>query len=158
MTLADERLKELDNPSLPADERALLRCRVAADLIHRGQYEAAREALGELWWGIGERPNVEGLDERTAAEVLLQAGALSGWIGASQQTKDAQEAAKDLLSESVSHFESLGESARVAIARSDLALCYWREGAYDEARVLLADLRLPEDVRRISRTFGVMVS
>lgn len=49
MTLADERLKELDNPSLTTDERALLRCRVAADLIHAGQYEAARESLGELW-------------------------------------------------------------------------------------------------------------
>lgn len=42
MTLADERLKELDNSSLTADERAGLRCRVAADLTHRGQYEAAR--------------------------------------------------------------------------------------------------------------------
>lgn len=54
MTLADERLRELDNPALTAEERALLRCRVAADLIHRGQYEAAREALGELWPGVGE--------------------------------------------------------------------------------------------------------
>ena len=81
MTLADERLKELDNPSLSTDERALLRAQVAADLIHKGRYEDAREALGELWRGVGERPNVEGLQEKTAAEVLLQAGALSGWLG-----------------------------------------------------------------------------
>jgi hypothetical protein len=54
MNLADERLKELDNPSLTENERVLLRCRVAADLIHKGQYEAAREALGELWLGIGQ--------------------------------------------------------------------------------------------------------
>lgn len=46
MTLADERLRELDNPSLTENERILIRCRVAADLIHKGQYEAAREALG----------------------------------------------------------------------------------------------------------------
>ena len=70
MNLADERLRELDNASLTADERALLRAQVAADLIHKGQYEAAREALGELWRGIGQQPNVEGLDEGTAAEVL----------------------------------------------------------------------------------------
>lgn len=82
MTLAEERLKELDNPSLTTDERALLRCRVAADLTHAGQYEKARGALGELWRGVGERPNVEGLEERTAAEVLLQAGVLSSRIGA----------------------------------------------------------------------------
>lgn len=136
MTLTDERLRELDNPSLTEDERALLRCRVAADFTHRGQHDAAREALGELWRGVGERPNVEGLHEGTAAEVLLQAGALSGWIGASRQVQGAQAAAKDLISESAALFEKLGQVDRAALARSDLALCYWREGAYDEARVL----------------------
>jgi tetratricopeptide (TPR) repeat protein len=136
MNLTDERLKELDNPALTEDERALLRCHVAADFIHRGQHEAAREVLGELWSGIGERPNVEGLDESTTAEVLLQAGALSGWLGASQQVQGAQAAAKDLLSESAAFFEKLGQTAQAALARSDLALCYWREGAYEEARVL----------------------
>ncbi|HWS89297.1 MAG TPA: hypothetical protein VN282_20150, partial [Pyrinomonadaceae bacterium] len=97
MNLADERLGELDNPSLTADERATLRAQVAADLIHKGRYEAAREALGELWRGVGERPNVEGLGDRAAAEVLLQAGVLSGWLG---RVKGAQDAAKDLISES----------------------------------------------------------
>jgi tetratricopeptide (TPR) repeat protein len=134
MTLADERLKELDNPSLTTDKRALIRCRVAADLIHAGQYEAAREALGELWRGEGERPNVEGLGKNIVAEVLLQAGALSGWLG---KVKGAQEAAKDLISESAALFDRLGESNRAAAARSDLALCYWREGSYDDARAIL---------------------
>jgi len=137
MNLTDERLRELDNPTLTADERARLRCRVAADLISEGRYEAAREALGEHWRGIGERPNAEGLGERTAAEVLLQAGALSGWLGASNQSAGAQEQAKDLISESAALFERLGETDRTAAAHSDLALCYWREGAYDNARVLL---------------------
>jgi hypothetical protein len=36
MNLADERLRELDNATLAADERALLRVQVAADLIHKG--------------------------------------------------------------------------------------------------------------------------
>ncbi|HYN85360.1 MAG TPA: helix-turn-helix domain-containing protein [Pyrinomonadaceae bacterium] len=139
MNLADERLRALDGPSLTADERAVPRCQAAADLIQIGQYEAAREALGELWRGIGERPDLGGLSEPAAAEVLLQAGALSGWLGASGQVAGAQEAAKDLISESAARFESLGEAARAALARSDLALCYWREGGYDEARVLLKD-------------------
>ena len=134
MTLADERLKELDSLSLTIDERAAVRCRVAADLIQAGQYEAAREALGELWRGAGVRPNVEGLGEMEAAEVLLQAGALSGWLG---KVKGAQESAKDLISESDSLFERLGEFDRAAAARSELALCYWREGAFDEARAIL---------------------
>jgi tetratricopeptide (TPR) repeat protein len=134
MTLADEHLKELDNPSLTTDERALIRCRVAADLIHAGQYEQAGETLGELWRGTGERPNVEGLGERATAEVLLQAGVLSGLIG---KGKGAQEVAKDLISESAALFEGLGKPNRAADARADLAVCYWREGAYQEARAVL---------------------
>jgi tetratricopeptide (TPR) repeat protein len=139
MTLADERLRELDNPSLTADERALLRAQVAADLIHKGQYEAAREALGELWRGVGARPNLEGLGDRPSAEVLLQAGVLSGWLGANKSVEGAQGDAKDLISESAALFEKLGESNRAATARAEIALCYWREGAYSEARVMLGE-------------------
>lgn len=139
MNLANESLKQLDSPSLGREDRALIRCRVCADFINKGQYDDAREALGELWQGTGRRPCLEGLGEKAAAEVLLQAGALTGWLGAMRQVQGAQSAAKDLLSESASRFESLGETERVAAARSDLALCYWREGAYDEARVLLAN-------------------
>lgn len=139
MNLADERLKELGNPSLSHEDRALLCCRAAADLINKGQYEAATDALGELWRGVGERPSVEGLGARAAAEVLMYVGALTGWRGASQQVKDSQAAAKDLISESAGLFEALIETERAAAARSELALCYWREGAYDEARVLLTN-------------------
>jgi tetratricopeptide (TPR) repeat protein len=137
MTLADKRLKELDTSPLTSDEVALLHTQAAADLIHGGQYAAAREALGDLWRGVWQRPNLEGLSERTAAEVLLQAGVLSGQMGATGQVAGAQEAAKDFISESAGLFEKLGEYNKAAGARADLALCYWREGAYDEARVML---------------------
>jgi tetratricopeptide (TPR) repeat protein len=110
---------------------------MAAELVQRGQYEDAREALGDLWRGAGRRPEVGGLSAATAAAVLLQVGALSGWLGATRQEGGAQEAAKDLISESATLYERAGDSAGAALARSDLALCYWREGAFDEARVLL---------------------
>jgi hypothetical protein len=77
MNLTDDRLKELDNPSLTEDERILLRCQVAADLIHKGQYEAAREALGALWLGIGQRPPLSELSPAVDAEVLLRCGTLT---------------------------------------------------------------------------------
>ena len=67
--------------------------------------------------------------------MLLQAGVLSGWIG---EAKGAQDAAKDLIGESAALFEKLGESNRAA-ARAEIALCYWREGAYAEARVMLEE-------------------
>ncbi len=137
MNLADSRLRQLDDPRLSNDGRALLRCEVAADFIHTGQYEPAREALGGLWRGVGERPNLEGLDQRTAAEVLLQCGSLTGWLGASKPLGGAQDKAKDLISEALRIFEAHGLQARAAQAEYELGLCYWRSGAFDEAHVIL---------------------
>lgn len=137
MTLADSLLRQLDDPTLSHDERAQLRCQIAADLEHRGQYTAARDALGELWHGVGQRPTLEGLTERTSAEVLLRVGTLSGWLGNVHQIEGAQDAAKDLISESIARFKALVETTKVAAAQSELGLCYRRAGAYDEARVLI---------------------
>jgi tetratricopeptide (TPR) repeat protein len=111
------------------------RCAVAKKLTSAGNYEAAREALGELWGDVGNRPQIEGLPPTEQAEVLLRAGALSGWLGSSSQVPGAQGFAKDLISESIRAFEALGDQEKIAEAQSDLALCYWREGAMDEARV-----------------------
>jgi CheY-like chemotaxis protein len=143
MTLADERLKELDNPSLTENERVLLRCRVAADLIHTGQYEAAREALGELWRGIGERPEVRNLPPVTAAEVLLQCGTLTGWLGCARSVEGAQEKAKDLLTEALRKFQSQGRREKVSEVQYELGICYWRLGEHDESRVVLREALKP---------------
>lgn len=137
MNLADSRLKQLDDPTLTLEERTLLRCRVAAELIHIGKYEDAREALGQLWQGIGNRPNLRRLLTGGAAEVLLQCGVLSGWLGSVRQVPDAQEKAKDLLTEALRKFKSQGRGVKVSEAQYELGLCYWRAGAYDEARVIL---------------------
>ena len=137
MTLANNTLKEPGGFAATADERALHRCRAAAEFVDAGQYEAASVALGEFWLGVGQRPRVEGLNERAAGEVLLQAGVLTGRLGASQQAEGAQRAAKDLITESAALFERAGETDRVAAAHADLAMCYCREGAYDEARAML---------------------
>ncbi|MDQ3918357.1 MAG: response regulator [Acidobacteriota bacterium] len=137
MNLADNRLKELDNASLTHNERVLLRCRLASEFIHKGQYETAREALGELWQGIGRRPEVERLKPLVAAEVLLQCGVLSGWLGRVQHVCGAQEQAKDLISEALRVFESQRQPSKVAESQYELGMCYFRLGAYDEARVVL---------------------
>lgn len=137
MHLANELLRELESPNLPRNQRVLLLCRLAKQLERGGDYEGAREALTELWPTVEDRQLVEGLDDETRAEVLLRVGAVTGWIGSVRQIEGAQESAKDLISESTGVFEELGLEARVGEARSDLALCYWREGAFDEARVTL---------------------
>lgn len=125
--------------SLDASARARLRCRLARRLEGAGAYEEARELLRPFWSRIGDRPAVEGLDDETAAELLLRAGVLTNWIGGDARLEHAHEAAKDLVSEGLSLFERLGLAERAAEAQTELALCYWREGAVDEARVLLSD-------------------
>jgi tetratricopeptide (TPR) repeat protein len=136
VTLTETLLEQLENCALSRDERAQLRCQIATVLEHRGQYESARDTLGELWQGVGERPAVEGLSELTTAEVLLRAGSLSGYLGSVGQIEGAQEKAKDLISESITRFQTIGEPSRVAVALSELGFCYRRVGAYDEARVV----------------------
>jgi DNA-binding NtrC family response regulator len=140
MSLAETLLRQLNNTKLSRDERIQLSCQLAEELEHRGQYEAARNALGELWEGIGQRPALDELTNLTAAEVLLRAGTLSGWFGSTNQIAGAQEAAKDLISESITLFEKSRKPSRANTARSELALCYWREDSFDEARVLLEDV------------------
>ena len=140
MSLTAQLLRQVDNPALDRAERAQLRCQIAKELVESGNYEAAREAMGELWQRVGERPRLDGLDPQTAALVLLRAGSLSGWIGSARQIGGAQEIAKDLISEAAARFVALDEIERAAEAYTDLAICYWREGAFDEARVTLREV------------------
>jgi transcriptional regulator with PAS, ATPase and Fis domain len=139
MDLATQLLLRIDDPTLSYAERARLRCQLAKELEEAGNYEAARGALGDLWQRIGERPQLDGLDQETVAEVLLRAGTLTGWSGSSKQIEGAQEIAKNLISESITIFDSLQETKKVGEALTELAYCYWREGALDEARITLRD-------------------
>jgi tetratricopeptide (TPR) repeat protein len=69
------------------------------------------------------------------ADVLGTVGSIVGWVGSSAQIPGAQAFAKDLISESIRAFEALREPDKIAEVQNDLAVCYWREGAMDEARV-----------------------
>lgn len=134
-----ELLHQLNDPNLLNDERASLRCSVAKQFEEVGNYDAARDALGELWGEFGESPRVEDLNAQSSAEVLLRVGTLIGWIGSTHQIEGSQEMAKNRISESITIFESLGETKKVAEAQTEIALCYEREGAMDEARVRFAE-------------------
>jgi tetratricopeptide (TPR) repeat protein len=132
-------LKNLENPNLSPNERAVIRCQVALELKEKGDYESARQAMGNLWRRVGDKPNIKGLAKDVAAEVLLVVGILTGWIGSKNNVEDAQEAAKNLISESIDIYESFNDRRKVAEARSELAYCYWREGGIDEARIMLLE-------------------
>jgi tetratricopeptide (TPR) repeat protein len=139
MTLRASLLRELENPSLSVDSRAELCCEATRELENKGEYEEARKVLSNYWPRIGEAPKLAGLEQNTAAEVLLRAGVLTGIIGAYRQIPDAQEIAKDLLTQSHSIFESRQIRKKVAEARTELALCYWRTDDLNEARDCLRE-------------------
>ena len=140
MSLRASLLRQLDNPYLSRNQRAELGCDVARQLEDIGDYEGAREAIGEFWRGVGERPQVEGLNRSAAAEVLLRAGTLTGWLGNCTQANEAQEKAKNLITEAARIFESLSSQKKVLEAQVELAFCYWRQGEYDEARIILTEV------------------
>jgi len=143
MNLEDTRLKQLDALNLTPEDRAIVRCRVAAEYIYAGQYEIAQEALGDLWRGIGQRPKLDKLTPLITAEALLQCGVLSGWLGSTQQMADGQEKAKDLITEAHHIFYDLNQQVKVSEAQYELGMCYWRTGSYDEARVVLEEAIKP---------------
>src|SRR5262245_22904600 len=76
------------------------------DLEDTGEYELATAVLGDWWQGVGVRPrDVDSLPEPERAQVLALAGSLTSWLGSREQQPQAQEAAKNLISEAVDLFE-----------------------------------------------------
>jgi tetratricopeptide (TPR) repeat protein len=144
--LTTSQIKEVADHTFSRSQRAMLCCQKARQLERAGEYEISCEALREFWPDPQGPLLLEDLDLPARAELLLRAGTLTGWAGSARQVGDAQERAKDLISRSIVIFDQLEETSRVAGARSDLALCYWRQGAFDEARLMLKDtlVRLAE--------------
>lgn len=150
---------ESETADISIIENALPLCELAKGLEEAGEFERAAETLQPLWKGLPHRPETEGLNDEAKAELLLRSGTLTGWLGSARQVPGAQEIAKDLISESAAIFETLGMTEKVAEARVDLSTCYWREGAYDEARVTLrlvletlGDTRSEQKLRALSNS------
>ena len=136
---------KLDTLHLSRDEEALSRCEIAIEQKDKANLEGALEIMRPLWRGVGTRPDTEGLQPETSADVFLCAGILTGWIGSRNQIKNAQEAARDLITKSIGYYEGHNLTRKVAEACSEIAYCYWREGRVNEARIMLLEAleRLP---------------
>jgi tetratricopeptide (TPR) repeat protein len=130
---------KLETARLNANDEALLRCKTALEQKDRGDYAGAQETMRPLWKGVAERPKITGLEPYVAAEVLLCAGILTSWIGSKNQIQDAQELAKNLITQSITYFEANKDKTKVALAQSEIAYCYYREGTLNEARSWLHD-------------------
>lgn len=122
-------------------------CRRAKEFENAGEYELAAKALGDLWDGIGEKPELEDISNEVKAEILVRIGTLTGWLGNSRQIEGSQEQAKDLIGEGLRLYEESGDLENAADAQSELGICYWREGSFPEAQQFLQDAleKAPED-------------
>ena len=118
---------------LKISEQAQRACAYARVREEAGDYEAACDAIKQ-WWRMGERPRLDGLDQHTAAEVLLRAGTLCGWMGSMQQMTFAQRTAEGLLNASIYIFQLLKDVTRAAEGQIELGYCHYREGSFDLAR------------------------
>lgn len=130
---------KLETAHRNANDEALRRCKTALEQKDTGDYLGAQETMRPLWKRVGESPRTTGLEPSVAAEVLLCAGILTSWIGSKNQIRDAQELAKNLMTRSMTYFESARDIMKVAIAQSEIAYCYYREGTLNEARSWLHD-------------------
>ena len=149
-----------DLSHMAPNERALFRCQKALELKDKGDYTRAQEVMRPLWKGLGERPNTEGLHPSVAAEVLFCVGILTSLIGSRDEIKEANEWARDLLTESISYYESLQDVIKIAAIRAELGYCYWRAGALDEARIVFNEALkklTTEGNTRANAVFGLSV-
>jgi tetratricopeptide (TPR) repeat protein len=132
-------LPKLDTSHLSPIDAALLKCRTALDLRDNSDYAGALGVMHPLWKEVGERPDLKGLPRDVAAEVLLTVGILTSWIGSKEGIERAQETAKNLISESGGLYEAIEDTKMVAASRAEIAYCYFREGALNEARIMLTE-------------------
>ena len=136
MKLASPRLEA---SHLSRDEEALSRCKIALEQRDNETPQGALEIMRPIWRGVGTQPDTQGLQPETAAYVFFCTGTLTGWIGSRHQIKDAQETARNLITKSISYYETHKLKREAAEAQSEIAYCYWREGRVNEARIMLLE-------------------
>jgi len=132
----DPKTISLGAPTLSQSEQVQACCAIAREKLEAGDYEAGCAAL-QRWWTLGEWPRQTGLDSLASAELLLVTGTLSGWVASSQHMAGGRKPAEALLNGAIAIFEQLGERARAAEGRIELACCYYCQGVFDLARTTL---------------------
>ena len=130
---------KLHTAQLTRNAEVSLRCQKALEQKDEGNYYGAQEVMRPLWRRLGERPDTSGLHEEVVAELLLCVGILTCWIASKDQSKEGQGTAKDLITESITFYQSIQDVKKVAAARIELAYCYWYEGELNEARIVLTE-------------------
>ncbi len=122
------------NPRYPHIARAhQALTRELVSLERSGEFDQALQALKGIWDDTMAEPTVDGLDQRSSAEIYLRCGSLMGFLGHSRQIPTSQERSKNLLTKARSLFLEIYDSEKIAECENYLALAYWRMGELNEA-------------------------
>lgn len=124
---------------LAPNEEIQVYCAIAREQVDVGNYEAACLVLNR-WWTLGTWPKLAGLDLKSCADLLFTAGEVEGFVASSLQLPRGQKNAESLLSGSLALFDQLGSFGRLAEARMELALCYYRQGNFDLGRTTFSSV------------------
>jgi tetratricopeptide (TPR) repeat protein len=135
---------------LTPSEEIQVYCTIAREQIDAGNYDAASRIL-QPWWRFGGWPKLEGLDQKSSADLLFTTGELAGFVASTRQIPRGQRHGEELLIGSITLFEHLGVRKRAAEGRIELALCYYRQGLFDVGRSTLIRVlsELSEDDREL---------
>src|ERR1700752_425817 len=127
---------QIASAELTTSEQIQVYCAVVREQIDAGNYEAACQIL-RPWWVFGNWPLVDGLSQQSCADLLFTAGELAGCVASTKQVPQGQKHGEELLNGSIALFEQLVSGRRAAEARTELALCYYRQGLFDLSRSAL---------------------
>ena len=137
-------------------------CLTALDLLEDRKIDEAALALQGLWLGVGVYPPVMTSSNVEAGYLLLVLGWLTSQIGSANQVANSQEAARDMLTQASEVFLELSEMDRWSQSRRELAVCYWRNGAFGEARIVATDALERTvnsvDVRRTAKLLVTLIN
>lgn len=147
---------KISHPPIPVQAKTLFKRMFKLERC--GKYEEGLALVRDLWPDKTQLPNIEELDSRDAAEMLLRCGAVFGFLGHTKQLPNAQEKSKNLLTAAHERFLDIYDVTRVAECETYLALAYWRTGEIKEARsfvetALARELAATDPVR----LYGVIV-
>ena len=129
---------------LTLNEEVQICCAIGREQIDIGNYKAACRIL-RPWWSFGVWPKLDGLNQRSCADLLLTVGELAGYVASTNQLPRGQKHSEELLNGSIALFEQLGSRRLAAEGRIELAYCYFRQGLYDVGRATLT--RVLDDLR-----------
>jgi signal transduction histidine kinase/CheY-like chemotaxis protein len=129
-------LEHIHSSTLDPSETVQACCSIAREQLEVGDYDDGCAAL-QHWWKFGGWPTLTGLTEKATADLLLIAGALSGWVSSNSRVPGGQQLSEGLLNGSFALFDHLGEACGAAEAKIELGYCYYRQGLFELARTTL---------------------